>query len=136
MFWLSTVLFESFFFRYYLNLSVQAIFYFSLEFVQCTSLIFTPNPDTHTHINLLFSSAAHIPITSFLTCKFCWNFFFCPDYYFFTFPCSASPSQSQLEVMVWVSALNNALVLSFGSACRILLYTMQSLPFSLVLLLL
>lgn len=87
-------------------------------------------PPRHTHTSLVqrCSHSHHfIPHFCFISCT---HFVvFCPDCYFFTFSCSASRSQSQLEVTVWVSALNNALVLVWFCMQNCIVYDTKGLTF-------
>lgn len=110
----SVVLFEPF-------LSVILTSLFKLEFflpVRSLKFVYLLPTSFPTRCTVL-CSAAHIPVTIHLLSLL---FIFCAHLMYFalivTFSlfCTASPSQSQLEVMVWVSALNN------GFACRIALY--------------
>lgn len=132
--WLFTVFFEPFLSNLKLNVQVgfhKGNFFFSC--IKCvkflwTSPIFIPHPDTHTPLVQRCSHSHHfIPHFCFISCT---HFVvFCPDCYFFTFSCSASRSQSQLEVTVWVSALNNALVLVWFCMQNCIVYDTKGLTF-------
>lgn len=122
-----------------LKLNVQAGFhkgnfvFFYIYKVCKVSVYFHLHPPprhTHTHTScaaLLTFPSLHSSLLFYLLRT---HFVvFCPDCYFFTFSCSASRSQSQLEVTVWVSALNNALILVWFCMQNCIVYDTKGLTF-------